>query len=113
MKTKLKGSTILESLIAMIVLVICLGISGMIYANVLGSDKGMLRLKTTSILENQAIEIKKQKRFIDDEIPVENMRLSTRFSNYEQTDLIQMHLVLKDNEGRIVAEREELINKDE
>jgi hypothetical protein len=48
----LKASTLVESLIAMVILIVCMGIGTMVYTNVLNSDKER-KVLHASLLANE------------------------------------------------------------
>ncbi|OFY82803.1 MAG: hypothetical protein A3F72_01585 [Bacteroidetes bacterium RIFCSPLOWO2_12_FULL_35_15] len=110
MNWQLKASTLIESLIAMIIIVTCLAIGTMIYANVLASDKQRLQLKAILILNNEAQQTKAEKTFIDSERQLDEWNIKKTVEHYEQTEnLYRLTLSLTDKEGKTITTRNELI----
>ena len=106
----LKASTLLESLIAMIIIVVCFGVATMIYSNVLDSDKQRLQLKAILVLNEEAIELKKGKTFLDSEKQNGDWVIKKIVEKYPQTEnLYTISLSVIDRNGRIIATRNELI----
>jgi hypothetical protein len=107
---KLKATTIIESMIAMIIIVICFGIGTMIFNNILSSDKHRQELKAMLYLNQEAIEIKKEKIFLDNEKQIGEWTIKSKIEKYEQTEnLIKLELLAINSKGKIIAKRNELI----
>lgn len=106
----LKASTLVESLFAMVIIVVSLGVGTMIYSNVLNSDKQVLKLKAMSVLDQQAALTKTEKSFIDAQQQFENWNIKKTLLLYDQTtNLYQLTLSVSDTSGHIIAVRNELI----
>jgi hypothetical protein len=110
MKAKLKAATILESMVAMTIIVVCLGIGTMIFVNILNNDRDRLSLKATLLLNNESLKTKKEKFFIDGEEKEEGFTIKKTFVKYSETEnLLQMSLKAFDENGKLIIERKELI----
>lgn len=110
MKPTLKAATILESMIAMVVITVCFGIAAMIFVNVLNNDKDRASLKAILLLSRKSEIIKKEKFFIDGEEKENGYIIQKTFSKYPETEnLLQMTLKAIDESGKVVKERKELI----
>lgn len=106
----LKAATLMESLIAMIIIVVCFGVATMIYTNVLDSDKQRLQLKAILILNKTAIESKAKNEFLDSEEQEGDWTINKTVEKYSGTEnLYQLTLAVKDRNGKIIAVRNELI----
>lgn len=100
----------MESLIAMIITIVCMSIAAIIYTNVLDSDKQFLKLKASQLLDQEAFTIKSTKDFIDSEIKTGDWTIKRNFENYSQTEnLLQLSLTAINNISNIAVERDELI----
>lgn len=100
----------MESLIAMVILVVCFGVGTMIYSNVLDSDMQRLKLKGILILNNEAVEIKQSQNYIDGEKMVGDHLLSFTFEKQEGAEhLYKFILELKNKEGKLISTRKEMI----
>lgn len=82
----LKASTLIESLIAMVVLVLCLGIATMIFTNILHSDKDRKELTAAQIADREIIRTKQEKNFLDAEYEVNDLIIKKTVEKYEQTE---------------------------
>ena len=107
---KVKAATLIESLIAMIIIVVCLGAGTMIYLNVLQSDKQRLKLKAILMLNKEADKIKKDKSFIDGEQQVGDYVVKKTIKKFSETEnLYSLILVALNKEGKVIGMRNELI----
>jgi Tfp pilus assembly protein PilV len=108
---KLKAATLLESLIAMIIIVMCLSIGTMIYSNILSSDKQRIQLKAMFILNSEAQQTKTEKSFLDAEKQVDEWNVKKTVEHYDQTEnLYRLSITITDKDGKVVATRNELIS---
>lgn len=106
----LKAATLMESLIAMILIVVCFGVATMIYTNVLDSDKQRLHLKAILILNKKAIETKTKKEFLDSEEQAGDWTIKKIIEHYPETEnLYKLTLTALSKSGKTIAIRNELI----
>ena len=111
LKHRLKASTLMESLIAMVIIVVCFSIAVMIYVSVVDNDKERSKLKAILILNQTAIQIKREKNFLDDEKKYDNWVIKKTVGRYPETENVySLSLVVKDTTGRTIALRNELIS---
>jgi|SRR4051812_33591305 Tfp pilus assembly protein PilE len=107
---QLKASTLVESLIAMVILIVCLGIGTMVFTNVLNSDRERKQLHATLLANEEAIKIKFQKNYLDSEEKVGDWTLKKTVEKYEATEnLFLLSIAVLDNNSKIVFIRHELI----
>lgn len=107
---RLKASTLMESLIAMIIIVVSFGVATLIYSNVLDSDKQRLQLKAILVLNQEAIETKTEKTFLDSEKQIGDWTIKKTVEKYPQTEILYaIGLSVIDKNGKIIATRNELI----
>jgi len=106
----LKASTLLESLIAMIIIVVCFGVATMIYSNVLDSDKQRLQLKAILVLNQEAIETKIEKKFLESEKQIGDWTIRKTVEKYPQTENVySISLSVIDRNGKVIATHNELM----
>lgn len=107
---KLKAATLMESLVAMVIVLACCGIAAMIYVNVMDSGNEREKLKAHLMLNEAAIKTKNEKLFLDEEIQGEFITIRKRITPYkEQADLSLLVLTAIDADGNIVEARKEII----
>ena len=110
LEKKLKAATLIESLVAMIIIVVCLGVGTMIYSNVLSSDKQRLKLKAILMLNKEAQQIKTEKLFLDGEKQIGDYIVKIEIKKYNQTEnLYSLILIALNKEGIVIGSRNELI----
>lgn len=109
---QLKGATLVESLVAMAIILFCMAIATTVFVNVLKSDDQLNNQKGILLLNEKAIEIIKQKNFIDEELQLERFILSKSTVKYKDSDnLYCLTLILKTKENKVVYTRKQLIVK--
>lgn len=107
---KIKAATLIESLIAMVIIVLSLGVGTMIYVNVLNSDKQRLQLKAIGVLNRMAEQAKMEKNYLDAEQQLEGWNIKKTVDKYDQTEnLYQLSITAFDTAGHLIAIRNELI----
>jgi len=107
---KLKASTLIESLVAMVIIITCLGVSSMIYSNVLNSDNQRTQLKAMLILSEEAIATKTEKSLLDSEKQIGDWTIKKTVESYPQSEnVFKLSLTAINKSGKIIAIRNELI----
>lgn len=107
---KLKAATLMESLVAMVVVLVCCGIAAMIYVNVMNSGNEREKLKAHLLLNETAIKTKSERLFLDEEIKGEFITIRKTVEPYkEQADLSLLVLTALDEAGNIIETRKEII----
>ena len=107
---KINASTLVESLIAMVVVVISFGIATTIYVNVLSSGEEFQRLKAVAILQKIAMETKQNRLYLDDNIVVDQFIVEKKVISYNgQKHLFQLKLKAYVQKEKQLDEYNELI----
>jgi hypothetical protein len=107
---KYKASTIMESIIAMIIIVVCFGIGTMMYTNILDSDKQRNQLKALLLLNEETLIIKKEGIYLDLEKKIGEWTLKRSIEPYQNTEnLIHLSLSITDQNGKEILTRHEVI----
>ena len=107
---RLRGSTLLEALIAMVLLLICIIISAGVINNIVLSADSADKLRAELLLNNWMADTMDQSQFVDEERTTGNLKLTKkviRLPNYE--DVIYIRLRATNNETRVVGEQKMLI----
>jgi Tfp pilus assembly protein PilE len=106
----LKASTLMESLIAMVILVVCLGIGTMIYTNVIGSDRERKQLHALLLANKEAIAVKSERNYLDSESQVDDWTIKKTVEKYNETEnLFLLSITVLDRDKKIISTRRELI----
>lgn len=109
----LKASTLLESIIAMVIVLVCFTIATMIFVNITNSDKQRLKLKALTVLNREAIETKKSNLLLDEEKIIHPFTVKKVVERFPETDnLYKLLLIAKDSTGKTIAVRNELITSE-
>jgi type II secretory pathway pseudopilin PulG len=107
---RIKAFTLVESLVAMVLVVFSMGFATVVYVNVVDSDRQLKQQRAILILDKYALETKEEKQFIDDLIKLDDYYIEKTLEKYANTEnLYLFKLVLLDlNKNRIYS-RSELI----
>lgn len=105
---KLKGSSLLESLIALVILLSVLGIGTYIYVNMLSTSVSFTSVKAGSLLREQALEIDLSKSMPNDMIVCDGISVVRKCSPVQEHEAL-VYIVLKafDTHGAELAVYEE------
>lgn len=108
---KLKGSTLVETLVAMIIVMLAFGIGLLIYLNVIQSSGAQQKLNAQLQMNKIAIETKDKNLFVDEEDTTGTMKIIKTIQPYSagSDKLKLLKIEAFDGNGKKLAEREELI----
>jgi hypothetical protein len=107
---KLKGYVLLESMIAMIIVMMCFGFSLAIYNNIVTGSKSKLRVLARIALENEARKAKSGNRLIDETIQYPEFQIDKKIMSYnEYQNTEQLHFIALAPNGFQLGEYNELI----
>ena len=107
---KIKASTLIEVLVAMIIIMISFGIAMAIYMNVSLSDHLVQKLKAELLLNETAIETKAANSFIDEKTGSDKISINKTVTSYN--GIPELHLLMLeafDVNGKKISERKELV----
>lgn len=107
---RLKATTLIESMIAMVIIVASMGIATLTYLNVMRSDEQRLQLKANQLLNQEAFQLKKDKNFVDEEKQMDGWTIKKTVEKYKETEnLYQLTLSITNEKGKEIFKRMELI----
>src|SRR5688572_23130512 len=107
---KLKGATLIESLVAMVIMVLFFGIATMVYLNVINADKHRQKLKITLLLDDLAHQTKLSNALFDQSLKTEDLQIMQSIVTYNNSEhLSVLSIKAFDLNGKLLAERNELI----
>ncbi|MCU0436181.1 MAG: hypothetical protein MUC87_22180 [Bacteroidia bacterium] len=112
LNTRVKGYILLESILAMVIVMTCFGVAAMIYNNVIGGMRSRLQLQARFELEQEAYRARTQNRLITEQIPHETLLISKSVELYkgaENVYLLKLSAAGKD--GKLLAVHRELVRK--
>lgn len=107
---KLKGAVLLESMLAMIVVMLCFGIAVMIYNNVVAGSREKIKVLARIQLATEAEKAKAGERLLDETIECNGFRIERRVLPYrDAADLCELELTAIMPDGKQIAEYHELL----
>ena len=107
---QIKGSTLIETLVAMIVILISWVFCGIIFANILNSGNNHQTFRAHTLLNQIAIKTKSEKKFIDETLEDNNIAIQKSIRSYNGIkDLYLQSITATDDMGKVLAEYKELI----
>jgi hypothetical protein len=105
LKDKVHGFAILESVIAMIVIMICFGMAMMIFTSILGSSRGKLTVEARIALQSEAAKCKLNDQVFNGYVEMDGFTIERKvLINEEHSELITFVLLAKKDDGQVIAE---------
>lgn len=107
---KLKASTLIEALVAMIIIVVIYTIGLTIFINVNKANNNRLKIEAFLQLEDIVANTKKEARYLDETYDLNNMKIEkiiTKYDNNNNLNLLQIKVLTKDN--KLLAEHREVV----
>lgn len=109
LKHKIKGFTIFESMVAIIIIMVVFGMSSVVIINV--SSSGITKEKQNAftlvnLLRNETL---KQSRFIDETVDVNGLRLEKTILDYQKNATLKILLIKAIKEEKVLFETKELV----
>jgi hypothetical protein len=107
---KFKGYVLLESMIAMIIVMMCFGFSVMIYNNIVTGSRSKLKVLARISLENEVVKSKQENRLLDETIDCDAFHIEKRIIRYNSmVNLSQIHFTALTPDGIQLAQYNEII----
>ncbi len=107
---RLKASSLVETLTAMVIITIAFSAGFMIFSNVAASGRSTLRMRAKQSALQYVAEIKSKRNFIDQNTNGEGFQLQSRFQAFhDATDVQYMQIVARTPDNRILYQHHELI----
>ena len=111
MKTKVKGATLIEAIVSMMIILMVFVMFIMVYTNVMSSDNGPKRLKATSIINNMVNQTYSNMNYTDTLEKQDNLTISRVVKPGSSSNSVLLIFKVIDKNGAILSKREEIINK--
>jgi type II secretory pathway pseudopilin PulG len=112
MQKKLKASTIIEVLIAMILIIVVFGIAMMIFTNVVNSGLSVKKIRAEALLQQALLSAERSDNLVSQSVPVDDFTIVEEVKAYNgNTALTDIHLTALDQNQQKVAELEKVILK--
>lgn len=112
--TKVSGSTLMEVLVAMILLLIVFSVAMMIFANIARSSVNSQQILARAVAELELQRTKREKLFTPDQIPVDSLIIirDVQFPA-EQPGMVAISIRAADKQNKTLAEIKEQLRIDE
>jgi len=109
-KTEVKASTILEVVIAMVLIVVVFSIAMMIFANVTSSSLSVKKIRAQAILNETLLNAEKTGNTVSQSLNVEDFRVEQEIKPYNQiSQLYDIHLTAYDGNQQKITELEKVV----
>lgn len=110
LKHKVQGSTLIEVLVAMIIIVICLGIASVIILNISKSGNAGLKLFAEQYAEKVIEESKLNLEYQDENYETEGIIIEKRVGLYKNLDgLVELTVTVFNVDMKQLVQKKELI----
>jgi Tfp pilus assembly protein PilV len=107
---KLKGSTIIEVLVAMVIILSCSSLATVIYLNILRSQNSAEKLKAYRILKQVQQETESKANFINEETTVDVFTVKKDCKPYHSDmHLVQLTVSVRNADGKELMKQSKLI----
>jgi competence protein ComGF len=90
---KLKASTLIETIVAMVIIMICTGIGLSLFSNLSHNVNDELRIEAELRISSLAAESKQKNDFTEITIELSDMRLERSISNYQNIERLKVLLI--------------------
>ena len=109
-KAKAKASTILEVLIAMVLIVVVFSTAMMIFANVTHSSLSVKKIRAQAVLHEVLLNAEKNRDTVSQSFNIDDFRIEQEIKSYNNvSQLFDIHLTAYDNNQQKITELEKVI----
>jgi competence protein ComGF len=107
---RLPASSLLEVMVALVVISAVFALSMGLYVNVTSSSYHLQQGKAFLELERLAAETKKEQKLVDENIVLPTFSIEKKIKEYSaQKGVLHLHLVARDAENKVLAELHQLV----
>jgi len=110
LNTKIKASSLFETIVALTVIMIVFGIALTVFVNIMRTGNTLSEFKTSQQLEVLAKETKENKSYFNETFEEEGIVITKSIEKYKDSDeLIVLIIEATDKTGRKLSSRKEII----
>lgn len=110
--TKFKAATLLESLVAMVIVLLSFGIALMIYVNITNSNNSQLKLNAYLSLNEVLAETVQDEAYTDEETEKGVLKIVKTVQPYGRSkNLVEIHLEARDVNGKVLSVLDKIVLK--
>jgi hypothetical protein len=111
-KTKVAASTILEVIIAMVIIILIFGIAMMIYTNVLRMSLSVKKIQAQAVLKETLFNVEKTNNYAPQSINKGDFRIEEEVKSFNgDTTLREIHLSAFDSNQQQITELQKVISR--
>lgn len=108
--TKAKASTMIEALVAMVIILGAFVVTCMIYVNITTSDHNRQKLNAQLLISEMMIKTRQDKSYIDEKTETATLIIEKTVSKYPNAEnLNQVNIKATNKEGKLIVEYKELM----
>jgi len=109
-KKVVRASTILEVVIAMVLIVVVFSVAMMIFANVTSSSLSVKKIRAQAVLHEAMLNAEKNRDTVSQSLNVDDFRIEQEIKSYNNVSyLFDIHLTAYDNNQQKITELEKVI----
>ena len=111
-KLKLKATTLIEGLIAIIIVLMAFLTAITIYINIMSSDNGFQKLKAISAIRQAVYDTHINKSYVDSKLKIDSITITKSINDCSSSQVTKVFTVkAADNKGHQLASYHELIQQ--
>ncbi|MDR1729759.1 MAG: hypothetical protein LBR52_03760 [Prevotellaceae bacterium] len=108
--SRLRAFTLAEAIIAIVIIMVCFGLSTMIYINIIRSDNRAERSKAFMETKRNAIQTNMEKRYFDEEITTDSLRIKKTIEAYQNDPALNILTIESfSGKGRKLSSHKQII----
>ncbi len=108
--SRFRAFTLAEAIIAIVIIMVCFGLSTMIYINILRSDNRVERSKAFMETKRNAIQTNTDSRYFDEEILTDSLRIRKTIEAYQNDPVLKILTIEAFNEkGKKLSSYKQII----
>lgn len=109
LKKKLKASTLIEVVVAMLISAICFSLAFATLGQLLVSRMAEKEMYTQRIVRNLMEQSVREENYLADEFEAGDFRILKEVRPYPQKGLLELHIIASDLQGKLVTESRRLV----
>jgi len=108
-QTRIKASTLVEVVVAMVVILVVFGIAMMIYTNVLRLSLSAKKIRAQALLQETLLKAEHTAGNTTQSFTLDDFRIEQEAAPYNNSNLTEIHLTAYDQNQQKVAELQKVI----
>ncbi len=109
-KTKIPGSTLQETIIALTIVLICFSVALAVFTNVLYAEKAWVKLNADLLIKQVSSETKLNKSYYDEWIDIKQFHIEKTITEYNGNEqLLKLRIRVYSNQDKLINELNELV----